>query len=117
MTFMTEAGMGAEWREYALRLRAVLEQVGVTVPPCLPGEERDCGSDYAHHCMGYLAMLKAKADAGLWHMHHGEPGGQQMAEQLHEHWRGVLAAETALAAEHHGPSPGCQLTRLSRQLR
>jgi hypothetical protein len=89
-TFTTDPLMAAAWREYALHLREVVRQCGMDTPLCLPGEVGDCGNDYAHHCLGYLAMLKARAEDGLWHLHHGLGGGAVMAEHLYERWRGEL---------------------------
>lgn len=85
-----QGGMSTAWRDYALHLRAILEQVGVPHPDCLPGEPHACGQDYAAHCVNYLASLVAKAENGLWHTHHGDPAGQRLADHLVEHWRGIL---------------------------
>ena len=83
--------MTAAWKDYALNLREVLRQCGIDTPPCLPGEVKDCGNGYAHHCLGYLAMLRARAEDGLWHLHHGRFEGAALAEDLCERWRAELA--------------------------
>jgi hypothetical protein len=93
-------GLSAAWRDYALHLRTVLDQVGVPLPECLPGETHDCGHDYAQHCVNYAAALQAKAEDGLTHLHHGDPAGERVAVKLLEHWRGVFAAES------HPQGPG-----------
>ncbi|MFC1428513.1 hypothetical protein ACEZCY_35665 [Streptacidiphilus sp. N1-12] len=86
--------MTKAWQEYAVDLRALLGQAGVATPNCLPGEPDDCGADFAHHCMGYLAALKAKADHALTHMHHGDPAGERAATKLYDHWSAQFAAES-----------------------
>ncbi|MFC5253562.1 hypothetical protein [Streptomyces nigrescens] len=91
----TEPGMSRAWMDYALQLREVLKECGVATRPCLPDERDDCGQDYAHHCMSYLAALKAKADNALWHMHHGQPGGERLAKDLYEHWERTFAHDSS----------------------
>ncbi|MFD5415237.1 hypothetical protein [Streptomyces nojiriensis] len=80
-------GTSAAWKHYAEYLRSLLEECGQSVRPCLPGEKDDCGDDYAQHSLSYLAAIKAKADVGLWHVHHGQPDGEHMANQLYEKFR------------------------------
>lgn len=83
--------MRTTWREYALHLRNVLKEINVPVTPCLPGESEECGHSDWHHCVSYLAALQARAEDGIWHMHHDDPGPKQLAEELLEFWRGRLA--------------------------
>lgn len=81
------------WRDYALHIRGVLEHVGVDVPACMPGEPEECGYDLPHHALGYAAALQAKAEHGLYHLHHGDPEGSRLAAELLAHWRGQFRAE------------------------
>ncbi|MFI6689913.1 hypothetical protein [Streptomyces sp. NPDC050485] len=85
--------MTKAWEDYALHLREVLRQCAIDTPVCLPGEVRDCGNDYAHHCVGYLAMLRARAEDGLWHIDHGQGDGRAMAEHIYGRWRAELAGQ------------------------
>ena len=93
-------GMSAAWRDYALHLRIVLDQVGVQLTECLPGETDACGYDYAKHCVNYAAALQAKAEHGLKHMYHDDPAGEHAVGKLLDHWRGVFAAEGCPETPH-----------------
>jgi len=80
-------GMSDSWRDHALLLRGVLKKLGAPMRGCLPGDEDDCGSSWAEHALSYWAAIQARAEYGLRHMHHGEPGGERLAGQLVGHWR------------------------------
>lgn len=86
-------GNSTAWRDYALHLRGVLDDLGVEVLPCGPGEVQDCGNDFAHHCISYTAAIKAKAEYGLRHLHHGDPAGEHFGEQQYEYWLDTFLAE------------------------
>lgn len=75
------------WREYALHLRAALDELGVELPSCMPDEVDECGHDTPHHALSYAAALQAKAEHAVWHLHHGDAHGQQAAQHLVQHWR------------------------------
>lgn len=79
------------WQDYALHMRKVLSDIGVEMDPCGPGEPQDCGQPFAAHALSYAAALVAKAERGLWHMHHGDPAAQEFAEEMLEHWRAEFA--------------------------
>lgn len=80
------------WDEYARHLRDLLGQMGIKPERCLPGEPDACGNTAAHHALGYLVQLQAKAEDAIAHMHHGDPYGKELAERLLTHWRTVFAA-------------------------
>lgn len=85
--------MSDAWQEHALRLRGVLQQLGVTVHACAPGEPDDCGASWASHCTSYLAALKAKAEDSLRHMYHGDPDGDALAAELYQFWDAQFRAK------------------------
>lgn len=81
-------GMSEAWRRYALDLREVAAKFGIGQPPCMPDEAEACGADYAQHAMNFLAAIQARAENGLWHLHHDQhPGTMDWINRLLEHWR------------------------------
>jgi hypothetical protein len=48
--------------------------------------------------MGHLAMLRARAEDGLWRIHHGPGDGAAMAERLYGRWRAELVRDRDLRA-------------------
>lgn len=89
----TEQGMSPAWRELALKLRAGLEALGIDVEPCLPGEDNNCGGDYAHHALSYGAAIEAFGRETLRHIHHGEPAIAHTASELVTHWSKLFASQ------------------------
>lgn len=104
-------GMSEEWRDYALHLRNVLEQLGAGLAPCLPGEANPCGGDYAHHCLSYLAALQARAEFGIRHLAHGDAESEFEVAQALDFWRAEFEKEAE--CRHDGDEPG-QPPRLPR---
>lgn len=93
-------GMSAEWREFALKLRDMAAELGAPLDECMPGEEQSCGHDYGHHALSYMAALQARAEYGLRHLHHGDPGGEAMGAKLLEFWREAFKRDDDCGNNH-----------------
>lgn len=87
-----------QWLGETRHVRDALAALGVLVPPCLPGEEKDCGEPVVEHYMTYLAMINARivamAQANL------TPEQQDQFTIRAEHFLAEYAAED----EQGGPS-------------
>lgn len=71
-----------EWVFEARNVRKCLANLGLFVPNCLAGEEKDCGGPAWIHYAAYLSMLKARAQAMIQtNLSHPAPG---MAEHFGE---------------------------------
>lgn len=85
------------WTQLAELLRTVLEQLGVVVDLCLPGEPKSCGHDATAHCVSYLAALQAKAEDSLRAIAEGDPDAQGEINTVLDWWREQFAEDTPSA--------------------
>lgn len=94
----TDAGMSESWRRAALHIRDKVEHlVGEQLPRCLPDEPEACGSDYAHHLLSYVTVIKAHGEWMIQHFIEDAPEtGRAMADELYE-------AHLRTALEHSPP--------------
>lgn len=93
------------WIEYAQDLRETLEDWGVTIPRCLPGEPGACPGSAAEHVLSYLAAIKARAEFAIREMGHGSHAAPpQHAEALYQQWLDRFIAEQD-AEGHRYPDP------------
>lgn len=83
-----------------IHLRETLARMGVDVIPCGPGEEQDCGNNYAHHCLSYATGILARAEFYVRHLTHGDPEALEMGQEQYEIWQSRFEEEDRAAPCH-----------------
>ena len=82
------------------RARDALSRLGYgTVPPCLPGEDEECGATYAQHTVAYLATINAVCDHQLAHL---GPAYSEAECRIYLHECAELERR---CEDGHGPGP------------